>query len=298
MNIPHPLPYQGSKRQLAPIILRYFPRDVTRLVEPFAGSGAVSLAALANGKVQHVFLNDLNAPLIALLKNIMTTPETLAAQYELLWHMQQGQERGFYDEIRQQFNQTHRPDYLLYLLARCVKAAVRYNANGEFNQSPDNRRKGAKPATMRKQILGAATLLRGKTHLAAKDYRDILADIQENDLIYFDPPYQGVSGKRDPRYLSHICFEEFMETLSELNRRNIAYLVSYDGKSGEKSYGKPLPASLKLKQIALDAGRSSQATLLGRHERTTESLYLSPMLIERLGMRPKIQPYSLHMLYV
>src|SRR5207253_11286383 len=60
-------------------------------------------------------------------------------------------------------NRTRRPHHFLYLLARCVKASVRYNADGEFNQSPDNRRMGALPETMREQILGASFLLKGKT---------------------------------------------------------------------------------------------------------------------------------------
>ena len=90
-------------------------------------------------------------------------PNNIANAYEKLWKAQTGQEREYYDWVRTQFNQTQRPDYLLYLLARCVKASVRYNAYGEFNQSPDNRRKGARPDTMRENIVGASRLLKGKT---------------------------------------------------------------------------------------------------------------------------------------
>ena len=49
-----------------------------------------------------------------------------------------------------EWGETGKPDLLLYLLARCVKAAVRYNASGEFNQSPDNRRRGMPPHDARK----------------------------------------------------------------------------------------------------------------------------------------------------
>jgi DNA adenine methylase len=35
-SIPHPIPYQGSKRQLAPAVLRYFPAGVQTLFKPFA----------------------------------------------------------------------------------------------------------------------------------------------------------------------------------------------------------------------------------------------------------------------
>ena len=44
MRVPHPIPYQGSKRNLAPAILGYFPGGVATLIEPFAGSAALTLA--------------------------------------------------------------------------------------------------------------------------------------------------------------------------------------------------------------------------------------------------------------
>jgi DNA adenine methylase len=74
--------------------------------------------------------------------------------------------------------------------------------------------------------------------------------------------------------------------LETLNHKYIRYLVSYDGRLGNRSYGKPLPAKLKLTLVEIEAGRSSQATLLGREEMTVESLYLSPALAEQLEAAP------------
>src|SRR3989304_9482966 len=162
MNVPHPIPYQGSKRHLALEILRYFPHDARRLIEPFAGSAAVSRAAAYYRKARSFPLNDINAPLIDLWKKILSEPQTLSEQYQKLWQQQLGRERKYYDIVRARFNDTHRPDDLLYLLARCVKASVRSNTLGEFNQSPDNRRRGMRPETMSKHISGAALLLAGK----------------------------------------------------------------------------------------------------------------------------------------
>ena len=145
MRVPHPIPYQGSKRNLAPAILSYIPAKVAALIEPFAGSAAVTLAAAARGLAERYVINDLNRPLAELWLAIIESPEKLARQYETLWRAQHENRRRYYDEVRDDFNRTGRPDCLLYLLARCVKAPVRYNANGEFNQSPDNRRMGALP---------------------------------------------------------------------------------------------------------------------------------------------------------
>mgnify|MGYP002713109287 CR=1 FL=1 len=276
---PHPIPYQGSKRNLASKILQYFPDSVNTLIEPFAGSAAISLAATSSSR--KIILSDINTALMSLWDSIINQPETLADYYDKLWHLQLGRERRFYDLVRERFNLTHRPYYFLYLLARCVKASIRYNSSGEFNQSPDNRRKGRNPKTMQKDILGASKLLQGKTQLFSVDYRQILALATPDDLVYLDPPYQGVSANRDPRYIQGINIHDFIDSLHDLNKRDIPYILSFDGRTGTKQYGQPLPDTLELIHIELDAGRSSQATLLGKTSHTIESLYLSPALCHR-----------------
>lgn len=293
MRIPHPIPYQGSKRNLAPIILEYFPEDISRLIEPFAGSAALSLAAIYYGKAGSLLLNDINAPLMALWHSIVHTPEQLAGAYEKLWFAQEGREREFYDLVRARFNKTHQPDDLMYLLARCVKAAVRYNANGEFNQSPDNRRKGRQPGAMGKDIRDTASLLKGKVSLMSGDYHAALDMASSDDLVYLDPPYQGVCANRDPRYMNKVLFDDFVKALDALNHRNISFIVSYDGRTDAKTFGNPLPDFLNLERVEMNAGRSSQATLLGRKAITYESLYLSPALVNRLDANTSTRQLAL-----
>lgn len=284
MKVPHPIPYQGSKRLLAPLILKYFPKDAQRLIEPFAGSAAISLASARQSGIRRIVMNDVNAPLMDLWDQIIGYPGRLAECYARLWKAQLGREREYYDEIRAQFNESPKPELLLYLLARCVKASVRYNSEGKFNQSPDNRRKGMNPATMRWHIQAASNLLTRKvTRTARIDYWQILKLATPSDIVYMDPPYQGVCTSRDQRYLGGLDYETFVDHLHELNRREISYILSYDGRLGEKAYGKPLPRSLGLVRIEVDAGRSTQATLLGRESNTYESVYLSPAIPQRIG---------------
>lgn len=282
MRIPHPIPYQGSKRNLASQILPYIPDDTACFIEPFAGSAAMTLAIAQQNLAERYHINDINAPLMSLWAIIINRPEHVAQWYERLWHAQLGREREFYDWVRDRFNQIHRPHYFLYLLARCVKASVRYNANGDFNQSPDNRRKGRKPKTMSRDIIGASQLLQGKTTVTSVDYADLASTATPDDVIYFDPPYEGVSATSDPRYIRGMTRERFIRVLQQLNERDISYIVSYDGRTADKSFGAKLPAYLQLTHLELDAGRSSQATLLGRNAKTYESLYLSSALLARL----------------
>lgn len=275
-GVPHPIPYQGSKRQLAHYIVSLFPPGITRLVEPFAGSAAVSLAAGHMRRVKRWRINDLHRPLIDLWTEIVRNPDQISDKYERIWKAQIGDERAHYDRVRDRFNKSHRPEDFLYLLARCVKAAIRYNSRGEFNNSPDNRRRGAMPDTMRRHIVGASALLKGKSSLSSVDYREVLESAKPGDLVYMDPPYQGVVDSRNHRYRHGIAFDEFVSALDGLRRKGIAFIVSYDGRTGTKLHGRPLPAPLGLSHIEIPAGRSTQATLLGRNDSTFESLYLSP----------------------
>jgi DNA adenine methylase len=138
------------------------------------------------------------------------------------------------------------------------------------------------PATMLWHISAASRLLKGKVKITAGDYRQCLELAQPQDVVYMDPPYHGVCLNREPRYISLLDFDSFTESLRDLNGRYISFILSYDGKTGAKSYGRPMPDDLRLTHIEIDAGRSSQATLLGRDHTTYESLYLSPALIERI----------------
>lgn len=283
--VPHPIPYQGSKRNLATTILSYFPDKFDRLVEPFAGSAAISLAVGYRRLTQKFILNDAHEPLAALWHSIIDRPDQLADEYEELWNDQLGRERKFFDWVRTQFNQRHQPGCFLYLLARCVKAAIRYNSMGQFNNSPDNRRKGAIPSTMRRRIKGASELLRGRTKISSLDYLTVLKACKATDLVYLDPPYQGVCSGRDHRYAPKIDHPTFCHALSLLNDKGCMYAVSYDGRIGSKIYGVGLPKYLKLVHIEIQAGRSTQATLLGRKSDTFESLYLSPALASKRGLK-------------
>lgn len=280
-KVPHPIAYQGSKRNLASAILAHAPTRFDRLVEPFAGSAAISLAAAQRRLADRFWINDAHEPLIALWTAIINRPEELAKNYRRLWEAQRGRERAYFDEVRDAFNRSHKPEHFLYLLARCVKAAVRYNSAGQFNNAPDNRRLGTRPLQLEARIRDASQLLQGRTTLTATDYRAVLDRCTPRDLIYLDPPYQGVCRNRDNRYASKFDHDELHAALGELNRRGLRYLLSYDGRTGSKQYGPPLPRCLELTRLELRAGRSSQATLLGKDRITYESLYLSPALAAR-----------------
>ncbi len=282
-SLPHPIPYQGSKRKLAARILGLLQGEPIRhLHEPFAGSAAITLAAARGGIAQHFLINDSLAPLAGLWDRILREPEALARRYESLWAGHADAALAHFYTIRTEFNRDQDPAKLLYLLARSVKSAVRFNDRGEFNQSADKRRLGTRPARMRGEILAAHALLSGRATASNRDYAQAMAAASRSDVVYLDPPWQGTSGRKDTRYHQLLDLPRLILQLDDLNRRGVRFLLSFDGRLGSKDYGAALPTELDLARIELPAGRSAQSTLSGRTEETVESLYVSRDIVARL----------------
>lgn len=288
MKVPHLVQYQGSKRIIAPEIIRFFPGKIERLVEPFSGTCAISILAAAENKCEQFWVNDINEPLIRMMKDCVNSPKKLADDYLSIWEGQFRADQNnvdYFYKVREEFNGGMKDSArMLFLLARVVKGSVRYNVRGELNQSCDKRRYGTKPQVIAENALGISELLKGKTCFSNKDYKEVLALTKPGDLVYMDPPYQGTSNKdhaRDNRYIQGVDFEEFVEELAKLNDRGIDFIVSYDGMTGSRIIGKTLPQELELNHIYINAGFSAQATLNGKKEVTYESLYTSKRIKSR-----------------
>ena len=284
---PHIVQYQGSKRNLAPQILQYIPKRFDRLIEPFAGMAAITIAVSKQRRAERYLLNDLNEPLVNVLKEAITNPQQLIEDYTRVWSEQLAYQGGsvehFY-KVREDFNKGNQSAAnMLYLLARCVKGSVRYSSSGQFNQSPDKRRMGTNPKNLARNVFLISSYLKGKTEFSSVDYREVTRNARRGDVVYMDPPYQGVCSSRDNRYFSGIDFNDFVECVDDLNRRGIDFIISYDGTCGDKQYGIDLPEELGLRKIMLIAGLSSQSLLLGKKETTVEALYLSHRLREAVS---------------
>jgi DNA adenine methylase len=280
--IPHIIQYQGSKRILAPQILPFMPFKFNRLLEPFAGMAAITIAVAKEHRAKEYFINDINGPIVSILEKAINKPAELTNSYSKIW----SEQFEFYPDdishfyyIRDCFNNGDKtPENMLYLLARCVKGSVRYGKNGNFNQSPDKRRHGSNPDKISNNVHAISNLLKGKAHLSSVDYREILTLSKPGDLVYMDPPYQGVSKTRDKRYIAGLDYQEFVDSIEFLDHKGIDYLISYDGICGGIKYGSELPGHLNCKKILLDAGLSTQSTLLGKRNLTYEALYISKNL--------------------
>lgn len=278
--LPHPIPYQGSKRKLAPVIATYLPNEIEVLYEPFCGSAAMTIYAAHKRMARRFVIADSLAPIVELQRAVVERPAETAKQYRAIWEGQQDGDDGYFNAVRARYNAERDPVDLLYLICRCVKNAVRFNKAGNFTQSHDKRRLGMQPDKMQSAIEGVSHMLKGKVEFRVGDWLETTADARPIDFIYMDPPYLGTSVGPDKRYHQQMTQEPLIEGLAHLNARRVPFALSYDGMTGDKEYGPPLPDHLGMTRLLLHAGVSSQATLSGRSEETVESLYMSAGLAE------------------
>src|SRR5712675_386646 len=112
MIVAQPFQYQGSKRGLASVILQQLPANVIRIVEPFCGSAALSIAAAARARAKEFWLNDCNKPLAELLALMINSPQELAKAYAELWRADAGDALEHYYQVRESFNRSQNPRLL------------------------------------------------------------------------------------------------------------------------------------------------------------------------------------------
>lgn len=80
-GLPHPIPYQGSKRKLAPMIDNFLPKSIKTFYEPFCGSAAMTIYATHHKRAERFVLADSLEPMVTLLRSIVETPDRMAARY-------------------------------------------------------------------------------------------------------------------------------------------------------------------------------------------------------------------------
>jgi DNA adenine methylase len=258
--------WSGSKRSQAERILSYF-GEYNTYYEPFIGGGSILFHA---GKDKESIAGDINKPLIELWKLIRDNPQNVYEEYKKNWNQLQEEGYEYYYKLREEFNKEQSPNLLLFLTRTCVNGLIRYNSNGEFNNSFHHSRKGICPERLKKIIFKWSERLK-ETSFIYGDYRETTKEAKEGDLVYLDPPYFSTKG----RYFGTIDYNELIEYLYDLKSRKVKFILSYDGARGENSYLVELPKDLYKEHIFLESGSSTFLKVQDKKvEKVKESLYI------------------------
>lgn len=265
-SVPSIIKWTGSKRSQALTIAQYIPQH-QRYYEPFLGGGALLYFAGRAGSVA----GDIYEPLIRLWKTIQTAPRSVVENYAHQWTALQEDLPGYFYEVRDRFNQKPNPFDLNFLTRTCVNGIVRFNRNGEFNNSFHLSRKGMRPEKFAKVVDAWHRVIQGVTFVC-QDYEKTLGGAKKGDLVYLDPPY----ARNNMRYTSGLELDRFFHQLESLNRRDVKWVLSFDGWRGDKDLSHPVPEDLYKRRLLVSSGNSAIGKVLnGPIEPVHESLYLN-----------------------
>lgn len=261
--------WSGSKRALSPTIIPLIPTS-GNYFEPFIGGGSI----LGNIGPRKSFASDILPELIDLWETIKTQPDFLACEYGKLWNRLQTDGHEVYYEVRDIFNLKKSPEHFLFLTRTCVNGLIRFNSAGEFNNSLHHSRPGIHPDRL-ELILNEWSKRVSQTTFFNCDFTETLNLCRKNDIVYLDPPYMNNKGRYSKAAFD---FQKLWDTLEELNRRSVKWILSIDGSSGSRNYSKNLeiPRSLASAELSVAAGNSPFPRLQNlRTDEVFESIFMN-----------------------
>ena len=208
------LKWAGGKGQLLETIQQNLPRGfhtgaIRRYVEPFVGGGAV-LFHLTQQKsgIRALHVSDINEDLTLAYEAIKRDVEGLIAILQELqdryYALDKTKRAAFYYETRARFNDqlksvdfsTYHQDWvertaLLILMNRtCFNGLFRVNSKGEFNV-PFGRY--GRPTICGADNLRAVARILQNVQIERGDFPLYEPLIDDETLVYFDPPYRPIS---------------------------------------------------------------------------------------------------------
>jgi DNA adenine methylase len=267
MNYPTVIKWSGSKRLVAQQLAQYFSNCDT-YYEPFVGGGAMMPFARTNKGVA----GDIIPELIELWNAIKENPALVADEYNNRWNDLQKNGQEVYYQVRDRFNQTKNCFDFLFLTRTCVNGLIRYNAQGEFNNSFHLSRPGINPDTLRSQLLLWSKCIR-KFDFYNIDYRECLSNVKCGDFIFLDPPYGGTKDRYTRTEFDLDCFYKELERLNSVGAK---WLLTFDGTAGEREYSYAPPSEIYKYKFSINTGNSAFTKVMDSKKDTIqESVYMN-----------------------
>lgn len=205
----HPIiKWVGGKGQLLDEISRKYPAGlgttIKSYVEPFVGGGAVLFDLLGKYNFEHVYISDTNAELINLYCQVRDHAEeviSLLKKYEaaFLPLNDEGRKAYYYDR-RDEFNELIvsgqsknsliAAALFVFLNRTCFNGLYRVNGKGLFNV-PMGAYKN--PRICDEENLRRVSKALQNVEICCADYKESKKYIDENSLVYLDPPYRPLN---------------------------------------------------------------------------------------------------------
>ncbi|MTV50422.1 Dam family site-specific DNA-(adenine-N6)-methyltransferase [Heliobacillus mobilis] len=217
--------WPGNKYQILHHILQRLPAG-RRLVEPFAGSCALSL----NAPFDSHLVCDINADLIHMYQSLVAQPDAFIEDVRALFCPENNQGETYY-HFRNKFNETEDPYeralLLIYLNRHGYNGLMRFNQKGKFNV-PFGRY--TKPYFPEKELRAFVERL-SRAEFLVLNFEDVEELVQPGDVCYMDPPYLPLSSTSNfttyaTNGFSFVQQEKLARLCERLARKGIPVLLS------------------------------------------------------------------------
>lgn len=227
-----PFNYIGGKFKLLPQILPLFPEKVNMFYDIFGGGASLSL----NINSEHIYYNDI-VPYVGQVfselkgkasEEVINAIEVLVDKYELSKSNKEG-----FELIRNDYNNGNKNWDMFYTLTcYSFNNQFRFNNKHEYNSSFGWHKSCFSNVTKAKIEKFITRLNDIDITFGTKDFREIdFSDADENDLIYFDPPYLITcgnynDGKRGFKGWSKEDDKDLMDLCDSLDRQGTRFAMS------------------------------------------------------------------------
>lgn len=227
-GIPTFVKWAGGKKQLIEQFKPLFPKNIKRYIEPFIGGGAVLFYILENYKPEEVIIFDINEELINTYKIIKDDVESLIIELKKLKSLHS---KEHYYEIRsenpQLLSNLTRASRFIYLNKTCFNGLYRVNSKGGFNVPIGSYKN---PLVCPEDDLRKISKLLKNVKIINDDFSKCLEYAQEEDFIYFDPPYYPLKKSSFTTYAKNKFLDEEQKELknvfSKLDKKGCKVMLS------------------------------------------------------------------------
>ena len=261
------LKWAGGKRQMLDKILDRIPKEsqYNRYFEPFVGGGAVFFAL----EPTEAYISDVNERLINFYTQVQQRPEELIG---VIGELVRNHSEELYYQRREEFNNIRNSGEIsgsslreaglfYYLNQTCFNGLYRENERGDFNV-PYGRQK-TEPSVEPDRIRRAHEVLQSAM-LSSNDFLHIENIVEQNDLVYFDPPYQKLSGAPSFNKYNKKAYEseeqdDLRNLAIRLDKKGVNLLITNSGTARSLYNDNKIPESFRVIDVTAERAINSDS---------------------------------------
>lgn len=227
--IKSPMNYIGGKYKLLPQITKFFPADIDKFIDIFAGG----LNVAVNVKANEIYCNDINKYVIEIYRAFQekSIDELLDYIGETIKSRKLSMtDKESYLDFRNYYNKTKNPLDLYVLVCYSFNYQFRFNSSHEYN-NPFGKDRSSFNSVMRQNLIEFHEKIKN-IKFDSKNFKDYdVSGLKEGDFVYADPPYliscgSYNDGKRGFEGWTNSDDIDLFHLLDKLDKQGVKFALS------------------------------------------------------------------------